>query len=235
MRKIFGMVGWVWMSSVLICTYGSAEEVPAGAELSSAPAAPAVTAPAPEQPVVLAQAPAPGSTPAPITPKNGLAFGGNLFLALQNWSNIVPDMGQSGDSKIGFGLGGTFGIGFRLDSMKVVAGPALWSNTWSASATNTKTNVTSNVHLTMTDAGVSLMSFFDDMYLELGTGNSTVSAGARVGNQETSVTYDKQSFSYKTFSIGFKSDAWMFGLGIKNYDGTARIANHANFMVGLGF
>ena len=234
MRKIFRSVGLAWISLVLMCAHGWAEGVLPGAELSGAPAAQAPTT-IPEQPVVPSQAPIPASTSAPVTSKNGLAFGGNLFLALQHWSNIGSGVGQSGDSKIGVGLGGTFGIGFRLDDIKVTAGPSLWSNTWSASATNTRTNVTSSVYLTMQDAGVALMAFFDDMYFEIGTGNSTVSAGARVGNQETSTTYNKQSFSYKTFSIGAKTGIWLFGLGVKNYDGYARNANHANFMLGIGF
>ena len=234
MRKILGSIGLVWISSVLMCAHGWAEEVLPGSELSGAPAAQVPTT-TPEQPAVPSQASIPASTPASVASKNGLAFGGNLFLALQHWSNIGSGVGQSADSKMGLGLGGTFGLGFRLDDMKVTVGPSLWSNTWSASARNTKTNVISTVYLTMEDAGLSLMTFFDDMYIELGTGNSTVSAGVRVGNQEVSGTYDKQSFSYKTFSIGIKTGIWMFGLGVKNYDGYARGANHANFMLGLGF
>lgn len=179
------------------------------------PAAPAVAAQAKEKPEV----------------KEGFAFGGQLFLALQNWSRV----GDKSDSKMGMGIGGSLGIGYQFDDMKFLIGPQFWYNSWEADYSQKSQSATDSVYVKMSDVGMALMTYFDDFFLEIGAGKSTISSAMVVNGQEIAYSYDGKQFNYTSVSLGMKYELFMFGIGMKNYDGLAKYADHFNFMIGLGF
>ncbi|OFZ21483.1 MAG: hypothetical protein A2X94_08215 [Bdellovibrionales bacterium GWB1_55_8] len=224
----------IW-TAVCAGLFGAFPTAGEAAEVDSATPEAAASPSVPETAAIPALAPAPTDTPpsSPVTQetRDGLALGGQIFLSIQNWSKV----GMAGDAKLGIGVGGSLGLGFRLGDMKVTVGPALWTNSWSADYSSKAQSATSRVYVTMNDAGISLVSYLDDMFIELGTGNSTIKSGMMVSGEDIPYPYDGTSYSYKCFGIGFKNESFLVGLGIKNYDGYAKAANHANFMIGLGF
>lgn len=179
------------------------------------PAAPAVVAQTKEKPEV----------------KEGFAFGGQLFLALQNWSRV----GDKSDSKMGMGIGGSLGIGYQFDDMKFLIGPQFWYNSWEADYSQKSQSATDSVYVKMSDVGMALMTYFDEFFLEIGAGKSTISSAMVVNGQEIAYSYDGDQFNYTSVSLGMKYELFMFGIGMKNYDGLAKYADHFNFMIGLGF
>jgi len=76
------------------------------------------------------------------------AYGGDAYLALQNW----PKVGMADDSKMGFGFGGSIGIGAQVDDMKILIGPHLGYSRWSADYSHKPNSATDSVYVEMADA-----------------------------------------------------------------------------------
>lgn len=171
--------------------------------------------------------------PAPAAPANEslLIFGGSVYFALENWSRV----GDSGDSKMGFGFGGEFGLGAKIDEMKVLVGPHLSLNRWSADYSQKYQSVTDSVYVEMMDLGLMLMTDFGDMYLNIGAGKSTISSGMIVGGRDIKYGYSGESYSYTHFSIGTNWDRTLLGVGVVNYSGYAKYADRVEFILGYGF
>jgi hypothetical protein len=66
------------------------------------------------------------------------AYGGDVYFALQNWSKV----GMSNDSKMGYGFGGSYGLGVQVDDMKILIGPHLGYSSWSADYSSKSNSVT---------------------------------------------------------------------------------------------
>jgi len=156
-----------------------------------------------------------------------LAFGGDAYLSLQNWSNV----GQQTDSKIGVGLGGDFGVGVKLDNMKLIVGPHLGYNHWSQNYS--KNGATSSVYVATTDTGMVLMADMDDFILKLGAGTSKLSMGYTINGETYEYPIDR-SFSYKSVSVGFNLRPVIFSIGVTNYS-ELKSANRGEFSIGIGF
>jgi hypothetical protein len=226
----------------------NAAQAPAALQAAPEAQTPAVTQ-APATATAAAPVTAPATTEALATPaqppakapqdekkeepkkKDGLAFGGNLLLAIENWSHV----GADSDSKIGFGLGGTIGIGYQFGDMKILVGPDLWYNRWTQNYSNKSQSATSSVYVALSDAGVALTTYFDDFFLALGTGSANISSGMTVNGKEIAYAYDGTSYNYTTVSLGMKMNAFLLGLTFRNYSDLASNANHVGIMFGLGF
>jgi len=163
--------------------------------------------------------------------EDGWALGGQVFVALQNWTRV----GTSSDPKMGFGIGGTLGVGYQFSDMKFFIGPEIWYNKWSADYSQKSQSITDSVYVAMNDVGLSLVTFFDDFFLEISAGNSTLSSAMIVYGTEIPYNFDATKYTYTSVSLGMKIDFIIFGIGVKNYGGYAKYADHINLMLGLGF
>lgn len=162
---------------------------------------------------------------------DGLAFGGHGVLAFQNWSRV----GMKSDSKIGYGMGGSLGIGYHFGDTKFLVGPQLWYNKWQQNYSTKSQSATSSVYVAMSDAGLAFMADFDDVFIEIGGGSAGIKSAMTVNGKEIAYAYDGESFSYTALNLGVKMKPFLVGIGLKNYSGLAKYANHINFMFGLGF
>lgn len=160
-----------------------------------------------------------------------LAYGGDAYFALQNWSKV----GMADDSKMGFGFGGSIGIGAQVDDMKILIGPHLGFSRWSADYSNKPNSATDSVYVEMADAGLQFTAIFDDIVMAVGKGSSTISSGYIVNGRDIRYNYDGDSYPYSTVSIGFKMDMFLFSIGVVNYEGYARDASRTDFRLGLAF
>jgi len=163
--------------------------------------------------------------------KDGFVLGGHIFMALQNWSRV----GATDDSKIGYGLGGTVGLGYRFDDSRFLVGPQFWYNKWEQNYSKKSQSITSSVYVAMKDVGFALLADFDDVFLEIGGGSSGISSAMTVNGQEIAYAYSGDSYTYTAVNLGLKMNPFVLGIGLKNYSGYAKYANHFNFMLGLGF
>jgi hypothetical protein len=159
------------------------------------------------------------------------AYGGDAYIALQNWS----DIGTAGDTKMGFGFGGTFGVGAQIDDMKILIGPHLGFSRWSADYSNKPNSATDSVYVEMADTGLQFTAIFDDIVMAVGKGESTISSGYVVNGRTIKYGYDGNVYPYSTVSIGFKMDMLMFGIGVVNYQGYAKYASRTDFRLGIAF
>jgi hypothetical protein len=159
------------------------------------------------------------------------AYGGDFYLALQNWS----DVGMSSDSKLGFGFGADFGIGVKLDDTKFLIGPHLAMNRWSADYSDKANSATDTVYVEMYDMGLQFSMLFDDFYLSIGKGTSEISSGFTVNGTDYKYPYDGDTYDYSAVSVGMKMDNFMIGLGAVNYDGYAKYCNRAEIQLGFAF
>ena len=159
-----------------------------------------------------------------------LAYGGDAYLALQNWS----DVGMKDDSKMGFGFGANFGIGMQVDDMKLLVGPHLGYSRWSADYSNKPNSATDSVYVEMADTGLQFTAVFDDILMSAGKGSSTISSGYVVNGRTIKYNYDGKSYPYSMVSIGFKMDAFLFSIGSVSYDGLSA-ANRTDFRLGIAF
>lgn len=191
------------------------------------------TQPAPEATPVISPetTPVPALTPAAPKDESLLIFGGSVYLALENWSRV----GDSGDSKMGFGFGGEFGLGAKIDEMKVLVGPHISFNRWSADYSHKYQSATDSVYVEMMDFGLMLMSDFGDMYLNIGAGKSEISSGMIVSGKDIKYGYSGENYSYTHFSIGTNWDRMLLGVGVVNYSGYAKYADRVEFILGYGF
>ncbi|MFA6120441.1 MAG: hypothetical protein WCT35_01525 [Sideroxydans sp.] len=159
------------------------------------------------------------------------AYGGDAYLALQNWSKV----GMADDSKMGFGFGGSIGVGMQVDDMKILIGPQLAFSRWSADYSNKPNSATDSVYIEMADAGLQFTAIFDDIVMAVGKGNSTISSGYIVNGRDIRYNYDGKSYPYSTVSIGFKMDMFMFSVGVVNYEGYVQDASRTDFRLGVAF
>lgn len=159
------------------------------------------------------------------------AYGGDAYLALQNWSKV----GMADDSKMGFGFGGSIGIGAQVDDMKILIGPHLGYSRWSADYSHKPNSATDSVYVEMADTGLQFTAIFDDIVMAVGKGNSTISSGYIVNGRDIRYNYDGKSYPYSTVSIGFKMDMFLFSIGVVNYEGYARDASRTDFRLGMMF
>jgi len=160
-----------------------------------------------------------------------LAYGGDAYLALQNW----PKIGMASDPKMGFGFGVNIGIGAQIDDMKILVGPHLGYSRWSADYSNKPNSATDSVYVEMADTGLQFTAIFDDIVMAVGKGNSTISSGYIVNGRDIRYNYDGNSYPYSTVSIGFKMDMFLFSIGVVNYQGYAKDASRADFRLGVVF
>jgi hypothetical protein len=159
------------------------------------------------------------------------ALGGDLYLALENWSRV----GTSGDSKMGVGFGGMIGAGLRIDEMKVIVGPHASYNRWSADYSQKAQSATDSVYVTMSDTGVEFKAHFDDLFIQLGTGSSKIGSGMIVSGKDIQYPYSGEGYTYKSVGIGGKFDAIMLAVNATSYSGYAQYANRIEFILGLAF
>lgn len=167
-----------------------------------------------------------GSTDAGVK----FAYGGDAYIALQNWA----DVGMKDDSKMGFGFGGNFGIGMQVDDMKLLVGPHLGFSRWSADYSSKPNSATDSVYVEMSDTGLQFTAVFDDILMSAGKGSSTISSGYVVNGRTIKYNYDGRSYPYSMVSIGFKMDSFLFSIGSVSYDGLSA-ANRADFRLGIAF
>ncbi len=163
------------------------------------------------------------------------AFGYNLYLSPQMW----PEVGADDDPKFGLGLGGMIGVAWIWGDMKIVAGPHMSYNMWTADYSNKPNSATQSVSFGMADVGAEILLHFDDnMGFWMGAGSSTMDASMLLDNGTTFYYpgLHQASFPYKsvgvTFRLGRKA---RFGLGVTKYDGAADDATRAEFRLGIGY
>jgi len=159
------------------------------------------------------------------------AYGGDAYFALQNWSKV----GMADDSKMGFGFGGSIGVGAQVDDMKILIGPHLGYSRWSADYSHKPNSATDSVYVEMADVGLQFTAIFDDIVMAVGKGNSTISSGYIVNGRDIRYNYDGQSYPYSTVSIGFKMDMFLLSIGVVNYQGYAKDASRTDFRLGVMF
>lgn len=159
-----------------------------------------------------------------------LAYGGDAYLALQNWSNV----GMSDDSKMGFGFGGSIGLGAQVDDMKILVGPHLGYSRWSADYSNKPNSATDSVYVEMADAGLQFTAIFGDIFMALVKGESTISHAYVINGVDYKYSVDGKSYPYSMVSIGFKMDMFLFSIGSVSYDGLSA-ANRTDFKLGVMF
>lgn len=166
------------------------------------------------------------------TPDQGVKFvyGGDAYLALQNWSNV----GMADDSKMGFGFGGSVGLGAQVDDMKILVGPHLGYSRWSADYSNKPYSATDSVYVEMADTGLQFTAIFDDIAMALVKGESTISHAYVINGVDYKYSVDGKSYPYSMVSIGFKMDMFLFSIGSVSYDGLSA-ANRTDFRLGLMF
>ncbi len=159
------------------------------------------------------------------------AFGGDFYLALQNWS----DVGMADDSKMGFGFGVNLGFGVRLDDTTFLIGPHLAMNRWSADYSDKANSATDSVYVEMYDTGLQVSMLFDDLYLSVGKGSSEIASGYIVNGTDYRYAYDGDTYDYSQVSLGMKTNGFMIGLGAVSYDGYAKYCNRAELQLGFAF
>lgn len=159
------------------------------------------------------------------------AYGGDAYIALQNW----PDVGMKDDPKMGFGFGANIGVGAQIDDMKILVGPHLGYSRWSADYSNKPNSATDSVYVEMADAGLQFTAIFDDIVMAVGKGESTISSGYITNGVDIRYGYDGNSYPYSTVSIGLKMDMFLFSIGVVNYQGYAQAASRTDFRLGVMF
>jgi hypothetical protein len=159
-----------------------------------------------------------------------LAFGGDAYLSLENWSNV----GAQDDSKMGIGIAGDLGIGIKMDDMKILVGPHLGYNSWTQDYSNKAHSVTSSVYVSMMDTGMVLIADMDDFVMKLGVGSSTLGMGYTVGNQTYKYPTSGTTYGYKYVGFGFNMKPLIFGIGFTTYS-ELKAANRCEFSIGVGF
>lgn len=160
-----------------------------------------------------------------------LIFGGSIYFALENWSRV----GTSGDSKMGFGFGGDFGIGMKIDDLNFFVGPHLGLNRWSADYSQKSQSATDSVYVEMADTGINLTMDWGDMYINMGTGSSTISSGMIVSGQDIKYSYSGDQYSYTLVGLGMNMDRVLLGLNTVNYSGYAKYADRIEILIGYRF
>jgi hypothetical protein len=159
-----------------------------------------------------------------------IAFGGDIYLALENWQNV----GAADDSKMGFGVGADFGIGMKVLDMKLLVGPHIGYNKWTQDYSNKTNSATSSVYVSMLDTGMVLMADFDDFILKLGAGSGQLGMGFTVNGKTYNYTQDGTSYAYQSVNIGFNFKPMVLGFGVTTYS-ELKAANRCEFMIGIGF
>lgn len=159
------------------------------------------------------------------------AYGGDFYMALQNWS----DVGMADDSKFGFGFGASFGIGVRLDDTTFLIGPHIAMNRWSADYSDKANSATDSVYVEMYDTGLQVTMKFDDLFLSIGKGDSEIASGMIVNGSDIKYPYDGDTYGYSAVSVGFTMDNFLIGLGAVTYDGYAKYCDRAEIQLGLMF
>lgn len=163
------------------------------------------------------------------------ALGYNLYLSPQLW----PEVGADDDPKFGLGLGGMIGIAWIWGDLKIVAGPHLSYNMWTADYSGKPASATQSVSFGMADAGLELLFHFDStMGFWAGTGNSTMDASMLLDNGSTFYYpgLHQQSFPYKSVGVNFRvAKRFRFGIGVTQYEGAAEDATRAEFRFGIGY
>ncbi len=167
------------------------------------------------------------------TSSNGIDFavGGDAYFALQNW----PDVGMPDDTKLGYGFGGSIGVGVQIDEMKFLVGPHIGISEWTADYSHKPNSITDSVYVSMADMGMQVTMEFDDVIISMGSGSSTISSGYKVNGVDYKYAYNDESYPYSTVFLGFKSDIWMLGVGMVNYKGYAKDASRVDFRLGVTF
>ncbi|MCM2334682.1 MAG: hypothetical protein NDI82_12140, partial [Anaeromyxobacteraceae bacterium] len=177
--------------------------------------------------------PAPAATPAAAPPKAAggisLAFGGDVYVGFQNWSRV----GTSDDAKLGFGLGGALLMGIRIDDMRVLVGPHFGFSRWSADYSNKAQSATDSVYVEMKDTGLLFKAHFEDVFLQLGGGSSTIGSGMMVGGQDIKYPYDGDRYPYRLVGLGAQWDLGVVGINAVSYSGYAKYSNRFEVFFGL--
>jgi hypothetical protein len=181
----------------------------------------------PESPA--APVPAPAAAPRAAAKGISLAFGGDLYVGLQNWSKV----GASGDTKLGFGLGGALLVGMRIDEMRVLVGPHFAVSRWSADYSHKPQSATDSVYVEMMDTGLLFKASFDDLFIQLGSGSAGIGSGMVVGGQTIKYPYDGDRYTYRMVGLGAQWGLWMVGINAVSYSGYARYCNRAELIFGL--
>ena len=163
------------------------------------------------------------------------ALGYNLYLSPQLW----PEVGAEDDPKFGFGVGGMIGVAWIWGDMKIVAGPHMSYNMWTADYSDKPASATQSVSFGMADVGAELLFHFDEsMGLWMGAGTSTMDASMLLDNGDTYYYpgLHQASFPYKSVGVSFKfAKKFRFGIGVTQYEGAAEDATRAEFRLGLGY
>lgn len=162
-----------------------------------------------------------------------LGFSGNLYFALQNWTNV----GDGTDTKIGIGLGGTIGLRLSLDSsMTVVVGPHFAYNAWGADYSEKANSYTESVTLNMQDVGLELALIWDDIGVFIGAGESKMEHFMTLKDGQKVPYYglDGRSANYTTAGLTFAMPPFLLGIDVHSYADFAKDASRVEFRVGVG-
>ena len=118
--------------------------------------------------------------------------------------------------------------------MKILVGPHLAYSRWSADYSNKPNSATDSVYVEMADAGLQFTAIFDDIFMALVKGESTISHAYVINGVDYKYSVDGKSYPYSMVSIGFKMDMFLFSIGSVSYDGLSA-ANRTDFRLGVMF
>ena len=161
-----------------------------------------------------------------------LAFGVDLYLALQNWS----DAGMSDDQKFGYGVGTSLGIGMKIDNMKFLIGPHFAMSRWEADYSQKPNSYTESIYVRVTDLGAQASMYFERLFISFGKGSSTVDTGMILkSGEDIEYPHSGDSYSYYDVVIGYNFNPFAIGIGFVSYDGIAESCNRGEIRLGLRY
>lgn len=161
-----------------------------------------------------------------------LAFGGDLYLSIQNW----PDIGMSDDQKYAFGVGASLGIGIEIDNMKFLIGPHFAMSRWEADYSQKPYSYTDSVYVRMDDVGLQATMEFDNIYINFGKGFSTIITGMILKTgEDVEYPINGDSYSYNEVLIGYHFNIFAVGIGFVSYEGVADSCNRGEIQLGLRY